>query len=33
MAFTPAQDNEVELAVALVNQVPCVPAKEPNMLN
>lgn len=25
VAFSPAQDHEIELAVSLINQVPCVP--------
>lgn len=33
MAFSPAQNHEIELPVTLINQVPCVPAKEDKLLN
>lgn len=33
MAFTPAQNHEIELPVTLIDQVPRVPAKEYTWLN
>lgn len=32
MAFSPAQDHEIELPIAPINQVPRVPAREDNLL-
>lgn len=33
MAFSPAQNHEIELPITLINQVPCVPARDDNMSN
>lgn len=33
VAFSPAQNHEIELSVALINQVPRVPAREHDRLN
>lgn len=33
MAFAPAQDHQIELPVTLVHKVPCVSARELNVLS
>lgn len=33
VAFSPAQNHEIELVISLINQVPRVPAREDNLLN
>lgn len=31
VAFSPAQDHQIELPIPLIDQVPCVPAKEDSL--